>query len=104
MNLAMVNRRDWRVPILGLLLFPLVGLLAAPSEGVEKHRGPSAEGSNGMVVSVSAPASEVGVDVLRRGGTAVDASVAVAFALAVTWPAAGNIGGGGFMLVSPGGN
>src|SRR5687767_11210328 len=58
---------------------------------------------NGMVVCVSPPAADVGVAVLRRGGNAVDAAVAVALAEAVTWPEAGNIGGGGFMLVWPGG-
>lgn len=52
-----------------------------------------------MVVSVSEIASQVGVDVLRRGGNAVDAAVAVGLALAVVWPPAGNLGGGGFMLV-----
>jgi gamma-glutamyltranspeptidase/glutathione hydrolase len=57
---------------------------------------------NGMVVSVSPEASDVGRVVLERGGNAVDASVAVALALAVTYPEAGNIGGGGFMLVWPG--
>jgi gamma-glutamyltranspeptidase/glutathione hydrolase len=63
----------------------------------------TAEGRNGMVVCVSPPAADVGVQILRKGGNAVDAAVAVAFAEAVTYPAAGNIGGGGFMLVYPGG-
>src|SRR5438477_12629780 len=52
-----------------------------------------------MVVSVQELASKAGVDVLRQGGNAVDAAVAVGFALAVVHPQAGNIGGGGFMLL-----
>lgn len=52
-----------------------------------------------MVVSVESNATEAGVAMLRQGGNAVDAAVAVAYALAVTHPSAGNIGGGGFMLV-----
>jgi gamma-glutamyltranspeptidase / glutathione hydrolase len=54
---------------------------------------------HGMIVSQEAAASRVGLDVLRRGGNAVDAAVAVGFALAVTLPRAGNLGGGGFMLL-----
>jgi len=53
---------------------------------------------NGMVSSSSKIASEVGVKILKKGGNAIDASVATAFALAVTWPSAGNIGGGGFLV------
>src|SRR5215216_7351571 len=66
---------------------------AAPDAGVPSK--------DGMVVCTSAPACDAGASILAKGGNAVDAAVATAFALAVTLPSAGNIGGGGFMIVRP---
>ncbi len=74
---------------------------AAPpvSYGVENDVFHPVTAKQGMVASVDATATQVGVDILRKGGNAVDAAVAVGFALAVTHPQAGNLGGGGFMLL-----
>src|SRR5262245_36262502 len=58
-----------------------------------------ASGENGMVVTAQALATRVGVDVLKQGGNAIDAAVAVGYALAVVYPAAGNLGGGGFVTL-----
>lgn len=85
--------------LLCLVLTP-VGV-CGQNTGTATRRVQVVRGDLGMVVSETPAASCIGRDVLRKGGNAVDAAVAVAFALAVTWPEAGNIGGGGFMLVHP---
>lgn len=69
------------------------------SYGVDSDTFHPVKAQHGMVASVDAMATNVGVDILRQGGNAVDAAVAVGFALAVTHPQAGNLGGGGFMLL-----
>ncbi|MBU0755619.1 MAG: gamma-glutamyltransferase [Planctomycetes bacterium] len=77
-----------------LLLLCLVTACVSPLE-----TGPKVESTNGVVVCVDQYAAKVGTHVLEMGGNAVDAAVAMGFALAVTHPQAGNLGGGGFMVV-----
>jgi gamma-glutamyltranspeptidase/glutathione hydrolase len=77
------------------LLLVAFWLLIIPSASAQTFA------KNGMVVSDNSIASQVGVDIFKKGGNAIDATVATAFALAVTHPAAGNIGGGGFIVYMP---
>ena len=83
-----------------LRTLPLCALLIlAPSAGAQP-RAEAVTSKGGVVVCVSPPAAEGGLAIVKKGGNAADAAVATAFALTVTWPEAGNIGGGGFMMVA----
>ena len=97
----MTHRKIFSVFISCALLLSLIAaptsFTSLPSTQAASH--PPARGKHGMVASVSEIASQVGVDIMKRGGNAIDAAVAVGLALAVVWPSAGNIGGGGFMMV-----
>lgn len=90
MNKKIKLQRFILLLVLNLILFQKIELpqIARPIEA-----------ENGMVVSASKIASEVGIQVLQEGGNAVDAAIAVGFTLAVTYPYAGNLGGGGFMVL-----
>jgi gamma-glutamyltranspeptidase/glutathione hydrolase len=87
-----------------LVALCLISPLSAQSalhldQPVSPQSFPAVMARNGMVVAQEARAARIGADILRRGGNAVDAAVATGFALAVTYPRAGNIGGGGYMVI-----
>ena len=84
---------------LAVISFMAAPVLAQPTPPLEPALHHPNAGRGGMVVAEEKLAAQIGAEILRKGGNAVDAAVATGFALAVTYPRAGNIGGGGFMLV-----
>ena len=88
----------WRPPVMAAFT-ALAAVAALPGLPAQAASVAPVAARNGMVVTAQHLASRVGVDVLKAGGNAVDAAVAVGYALAVVYPAAGNLGGGGFMTL-----
>lgn len=97
------RRRSRPIPIAVRWLVVALLLVSTGAAGLCRadERTEMVEATRGMVVSVSRPGSEAGLAILLEGGNAVDAAVATALTLAVTYPPAGNLGGGGFMMIHP---
>jgi gamma-glutamyltranspeptidase/glutathione hydrolase len=97
-----MNRATRRAFIASLLLVAACALAFAQPQTQRRTEFPPVQAvtaQHGMVVAQESRAARIGADILKRGGNAVDAAVAVGFTMAVTYPRAGNLGGGGFMLI-----
>src|SRR5258705_8702910 len=102
--MAFLAKRRWTLATI-LLVVAYCVPAAAQEQRRSRYIPPASDAiravvaEHGMVVAQEKIAARLGADVLRRGGNAVDAAVATGFAMAVTYPRAGNIGGGGFMII-----
>ena len=96
--ISRIHRRAALLLPISVLWFGSAAAAQSPAQATNRDTTTVAS-KRGLVVSVSGIASDIGASILAKGGNAVDAAVATGFALAVTHPSAGNLGGGGFMIV-----